>query len=89
MPIPFDTMIDPETGRTRVRSVDVSSTRYAIARRYMIRLQARGLRRSARSREAGGDRALRRSESSASSSRYLTDDEPEPLIAPPGGPALA
>jgi 6-phosphofructokinase 1 len=39
VPIPFDTMIDPETGRTRVRSVDVSSTRYAIARRYMLRLK--------------------------------------------------
>ena len=39
VPVPFDTMIDPETGRTRVRSVDVSSTRYAIARRYMIRLK--------------------------------------------------
>src|SRR5436305_6200068 len=39
VPIPFDTMIDPETGRTRVRSVDVASTRYAIARRYMIRLK--------------------------------------------------
>jgi ATP-dependent phosphofructokinase / diphosphate-dependent phosphofructokinase len=39
VPIPFDNMIDPDTGRTRVRSVDVSSTRYAIARRYMIRLR--------------------------------------------------
>ncbi len=39
VPIPFDTMIDPDTGRTRVRSVDVTSTRYAIARRYMIRLK--------------------------------------------------
>jgi 6-phosphofructokinase 1 len=39
VPIPFDTMIDPETGRTRVRSVDVTSTRYAIARRYMLRLK--------------------------------------------------
>jgi 6-phosphofructokinase len=39
VPIPFDTMIDPETGRTRVRSVQISSTRYAIARRYMIRLR--------------------------------------------------
>jgi 6-phosphofructokinase len=39
VPIPFDSMLDPETGRTRVRSVDVSSTRYAIARRYMIRLK--------------------------------------------------
>src|SRR3954468_16195872 len=39
VPIPFGTMIDPETGRTRVRSVDIESTRYAIARRYMIRLR--------------------------------------------------
>lgn len=39
VPIPFATMIDPETGRTRVRSTDVQSTRYAIARRYMIRLR--------------------------------------------------
>jgi 6-phosphofructokinase len=39
VPVPFSTMIDPETGRTRVRAVDVSSTRYAIARRYMIRLR--------------------------------------------------
>jgi 6-phosphofructokinase len=38
VPVPFETMIDPETGRTRVRSVDVTSTRYAIARRYMLRL---------------------------------------------------
>jgi hypothetical protein len=39
VPIPFDTMIDPDTGRTRVRSVDVSSTRYAVARQYMLRLK--------------------------------------------------
>ena len=39
VPIPFETMIDSETGRTRVRLVDISSTRYAIARRYMIRLR--------------------------------------------------
>src|SRR3954471_9062489 len=39
VPVPFATMIDPETGRTRVRSVDIESTRYAIARRYMIRLR--------------------------------------------------
>ena len=32
-------MLDPETGRTRVRLVDMHSTRYAIARRYMIRLR--------------------------------------------------
>ena len=39
VPIPFQRLIDPETGRARVRLVDVTSTRYAIARRYMIRLR--------------------------------------------------
>ncbi len=32
-------MIDPATGRARVRLVDISSTRYRIARRYMLRLR--------------------------------------------------
>jgi 6-phosphofructokinase len=39
IPVPFSTMIDGETGRTRIRLVDITSTRYAIARRYMIRLR--------------------------------------------------
>jgi 6-phosphofructokinase 1 len=39
VPIPFSRLLDPATGRTRVRLVDVHSTRYAIARRYMIRLR--------------------------------------------------
>jgi 6-phosphofructokinase 1 len=38
-PIPFDQLLDPATGRTRVRYVNIHSTRYAIARRYMIRLR--------------------------------------------------
>ena len=36
---PFSKMLDAETGRARVRLVDIHSTRYAIARRYMIRLR--------------------------------------------------
>lgn len=39
VPIPFSTMIDRETGRTRVRLVDTRSIRYGIAHRYMIRLR--------------------------------------------------
>jgi 6-phosphofructokinase 1 len=39
VPVPFARLLDPQTGRTRVRTVDVHSTRYAIARRYMIRLR--------------------------------------------------
>jgi 6-phosphofructokinase 1 len=39
VPIPFSRLIDPATGRARVRMVDVGSARYAVARRYMIRLR--------------------------------------------------
>ena len=62
VPIPFATMIDSETGRTRVRLVDIASTRYAIARRYMIRLRkddfedAQELAKSGQHREADAGR---------------------------------
>jgi 6-phosphofructokinase 1 len=39
VPVPFRDLLDPETGRARIRMVDIRSTRYAIARRYMIRLR--------------------------------------------------
>ncbi|MBI3771069.1 MAG: 6-phosphofructokinase [Deltaproteobacteria bacterium] len=39
VPIPFAELLDTATGRARIRLVDVTSTRYAIARRYMIRLR--------------------------------------------------
>jgi len=39
VPVPFRNLLDPETGRAKVRMVDIRSTRYAIARRYMIRLR--------------------------------------------------
>jgi hypothetical protein len=38
-PFPSPTCWIRPTGRTRVRRVDIHSTRYAIARRYMIRLR--------------------------------------------------
>jgi 6-phosphofructokinase 1 len=38
-PIKFSDMIDPATGRTRVRMVNVETESYKIARRYMIRLR--------------------------------------------------
>jgi ATP-dependent phosphofructokinase / diphosphate-dependent phosphofructokinase len=38
VPLYFKDILDPETGRTRVRMVDVASEYYAIARRYMLRL---------------------------------------------------
>jgi len=39
VPIRFSEMLDPVTRRARIRMVDIHSTRYAIARRYMIRLR--------------------------------------------------
>ncbi len=39
VPIPFKELLDPGTGRAKIRMVDIRSTRYAIARRYMIRLR--------------------------------------------------
>jgi len=39
VPIPFAELLDADTGRARIRLVDIKSTRYAIARRYMIRLR--------------------------------------------------
>jgi len=39
VPIPYAQMLDPKTGRTRARLVDLSSVKYGIARRFMIRLR--------------------------------------------------
>ncbi len=39
VPIPFSKILDHETGRARLRLADVHSTRYRIARRYMIRIR--------------------------------------------------
>lgn len=39
VPVPFPQMLDPATGRPRIRLVDTRSTGYWIARRYMIRLR--------------------------------------------------
>jgi ATP-dependent phosphofructokinase / diphosphate-dependent phosphofructokinase len=38
-PVPFESIMDPETGRMRVRMVDINSDRYRIAYAYMLRLK--------------------------------------------------
>jgi hypothetical protein len=37
-PVPFVEMIDYATGRTKIRTVDVHTETYEVARKYMIRL---------------------------------------------------
>jgi 6-phosphofructokinase 1 len=39
VPIPFDDIREPGTGKTRVRLVDIESEGYRVAREYMIRLE--------------------------------------------------
>jgi ATP-dependent phosphofructokinase / diphosphate-dependent phosphofructokinase len=47
-PIPFATILDPTTQRTRVRMVDITAESYRIARRYMIRLDCKDFEQSER-----------------------------------------
>lgn len=39
LPIKFSDLLDPKTGKTRIRTVDTNSDDYHMARRYMIRLE--------------------------------------------------
>ncbi len=43
VPIPFEALIDPATGKPSVRIVDITSQSYVVAREYMIRLQPEDL----------------------------------------------
>jgi 6-phosphofructokinase 1 len=88
VPVPFSTMIDGQTGRTRVRLVDVTSTRYAIARRYMIRLRKDDFD----DQVALGQLAATVSMSPADFRKefeYLVANEPPPLAIDEKGEALA
>ncbi len=93
VPIPFRELLDPQTGRARIRLVDIHSTRYAIARRYMIRLRRddfedpHELAKFAATAGVSLDQFRREFE-------YLIENEPPPLVidfeknglveAPPG-----
>jgi 6-phosphofructokinase len=43
VPLPFGSFTDPETGRVRIRLVNVESSSYRVAREYMIRLNREDL----------------------------------------------
>jgi 6-phosphofructokinase 1 len=84
VPIPFSQLIDPATGRARVRLVDVHSSRYLIARRYMIRL----LRSDFEDRnelESLARVAGLTPEAFRDQFAYVTAHEPAPLRLEPGG----
>ncbi|MGA3119697.1 MAG: diphosphate--fructose-6-phosphate 1-phosphotransferase [Polyangiaceae bacterium] len=80
-PVPFDSIMDPQTGRMRVRMVDVDSDRYRIAYAYMLRLKksdledAQELAKLAAAANTTPDRFRAEFE-------YLVEREPVPSIGP-------
>jgi 6-phosphofructokinase 1 len=78
VPIPFEALLDPVTGRARVRYVDVNTTRYAIARRYMLRLRRDDFEFEARLAPVA-DAAGLSTEAFRREFEYLVSDEPPAL----------
>jgi len=79
VPIPFASLIDSETGRARVRLVDIRSTRYAIARRYMIRLRRDDFEDPHELAKFAATVGISLEEF-RKQFEYLVDDEPPPLM---------
>jgi 6-phosphofructokinase 1 len=90
VPVPFHTLVDTVTGRPRVRLVDVSSERYAIARRYMIRLRKDDFDDAHETAKFASTAGLSL-EDFRDQFEYLTDDEPPavhlPMAESPDSPA--
>jgi 6-phosphofructokinase len=76
-------LIDPETGRMRVRMVDVSTEHYRIARRYMLRLRREDFQDHHELAKLAATAGLSL-ETFRDQFEYLVDDEPPPLSFVPG-----
>ena len=83
VPIPFAKMLDPATGRARIRMVDVHSTRYAIARRYMIRLRRDDFEDPHELAKFAATAGLSLQDF-RSEFEYLIENESPPLVLDPG-----
>jgi len=79
VPIPFAAILDPRNGRPHIRLVDVHSTRYAIARRYMIRLRRDDFEDPHELAKFAATAGVSLEEF-RKEFEYLIEDEPPPLI---------
>jgi 6-phosphofructokinase 1 len=79
VPLPFSELCDPHTGRSKVRMVDLRSTRYAIARRYMIRLRRDDFEDPHELARFAATASLSLAEFREQFS-YLVESEPPPLV---------
>jgi 6-phosphofructokinase len=77
-PIKFAEMLDPDTGRTRVRMVDIDTEYYKIARRYMLRLRRDDFADAAEVQKYAKI-AKTTPEQFRQQLEYLVKDEPPPL----------
>jgi ATP-dependent phosphofructokinase / diphosphate-dependent phosphofructokinase len=82
VPIPFSEMIDHDSGRARVRLLDIHSTRYSIARRYMIRLRRDDFEDPHELAKFAATAGLSLEEF-RSEFEYLIASEPPPLVIDP------
>jgi 6-phosphofructokinase 1 len=86
VPVPFKDMLDPKTGKAKVRLVDIRSTRYAIARRYMIRLRRDDFQDPHELAKFAATCGLNLQQF-RDEFEYLIQDEPPPLVLPGMPPA--
>lgn len=77
-PIPLGELVDPATGRMRVRMVDTTTESYRIARRYMIRLRRDDFSDPNRLTRLAAGAGLS-VEQFREQFEYLVDDEPPPI----------
>jgi len=82
VPVPFAQLIDPKTGRAKIRLVDIHSTRYAIARRYMIRLRRDDFDQPAELQRFAATAGISVDEFRQQFT-YLIETEPPPLVIGP------
>jgi 6-phosphofructokinase 1 len=87
VPIPFASMIDPVSGRAKLRLVDINSTRYAIARRYMIRLRRDDFEDPHEVAKLAATAHISLDELRQQFG-YLIESEPPPLHLTPGAPPI-
>lgn len=87
VPIAFASLINPDTGGARIRLVDTHSTRYAIARRYMIRLRRDDFEDPHELAKFAATVGMPLEEF-RQQFEYLAEDEPPPLVMDPAGEKL-
>ena len=81
VPVPFAKIMDPVTGRMRVRMVDVTSDRYKIARSYMLRLKSEDLEDRVELAHLAAAANMTPAEFKQAFG-YLVENEPRPSIMP-------